>query len=339
MLGCVPGSFRVATLFGIEIRVHISWVLIFALVGFSLWQNLQGPTWSQEKRLLVATITTLLFFVSIIAHELSHSLVARRFKMKVSSITLFLLGGVANLRQEPPTAKAEFFMAAAGPATSLVIGIVGLAIGGGEIPFVAQPVNGLVDIRTAPSLDGVVAAASYLGTINLYLAAFNMLPGFPLDGGRVLRSIIWGIRGDRRKATPTAARGGQLVAGLFVLWGLLSLQAGEPLWFWPFLLAYFLYNAATQSLQQERVGGLVAGTRVAPLMNVAFATADPRATVASIVRVVSTRMNRGTSGKAPSDLRRAAIRSSRNFSQSALVWTLAHAARSLAFASLSCWFR
>ncbi len=111
-----------------------------------------------------------------------------------------------------------------------------------------------------------------------------MLPGFPLDGGRVLRSIIWAIRGDRAKATPTAARGGQLVAGLFVLWGLLSLQAGEPLWFWPLLLAYFLYNAATQSLQQEKLGGLVAGTRVAPLMNVSFATADPRATVASIVR-------------------------------------------------------
>src|SRR5438128_8086897 len=162
MLGRVPGSFRVATLFGIEIRVHISWVLIFALVGFSLWQNLQGPTWSQEKRLLVATVTTLLFFVSIIAHELSHSLVARQFKMKVSSITLFLLGGVANLTQEPPTAKAEFFMAAAGPATSLVIGIVGLAIGGGEIPFVSEPVNGLVNLSTALYFDGVGCRAGYL---------------------------------------------------------------------------------------------------------------------------------------------------------------------------------
>jgi Zn-dependent protease len=280
----VPGSFRVARLFGIEIRIHISWVVIFALVSFSLWQNLQGPTWSQEKRFFVATVTAVLFFASIIAHELSHSLVARRFKMKVSSITLFLLGGVANLRQEPPTAKAEFFMAAAGPAMSLLIGIVGLAIGGGEIPFVPVQVTGLIDIRTAPSLDGVVAAASYLGTINLYLAAFNLLPGFPLDGGRVLRSIIWALRGDRAKATPIAARGGQLVAGLFVLWGLLSLEAGEPLWFWPFLLAYFLFNAATQSLQQEKLGGLVAGTRVAPLMNVSFAVADPRATVASIVR-------------------------------------------------------
>src|SRR2546428_283535 len=114
------------------------------------------------------------------------------------------------------------------PGSFRIATLFGLAMGGGEIPFVGQPVNGLIDIRTAPSLDGVVAAASYLGTINLYLAAFNMLPGFPLDGGRVLRSIIWAIRGDRAKATPTAARGGQLVAGLFVLWGLLSLQAGGP---------------------------------------------------------------------------------------------------------------
>ena len=281
----MPGSFRVARLFGIEIRIHISWVFIFGLILFSLWQSqAQGTVWSQEKRLLIALVTALLFFASIIAHELSHSLVARRFKMKVSSITLFLLGGVANLRQEPPTAKAEFFMAAAGPAMSLVIGAVGLAIGGGDLPFLGVSVKGLLDIRTTPSLDGVIAIASYIGTINLALAIFNLLPGFPLDGGRVLRSIIWAVRGDRAKATPIAARGGQLVAGLFVLWGLVSLTAGEALWFWPLLLAYFLYNAATQSLQQEKLGGLVAGTRVAPLMNVSFASADPRATIATIVR-------------------------------------------------------
>jgi Zn-dependent protease/CBS domain-containing protein len=230
-------------------------------------------------------VTALLFFASIVAHELSHSLVARRFKMKVSSITLFLLGGVANLRQEPPTAKAEFFMAAAGPAMSLVIGIIGLAIGGGEVPFIAVAVPGALDIRTTPSLDGVIAVASYLGTINLALAVFNMLPGFPLDGGRVLRSLIWAVRGDRAKATPTAARGGQLVAGLFVIWGLTQLFDGtNALWWWPLLLAYFLYNAATQSLQQERVGTLVSGLRVAPLMSRTFAAVEPRSTVADVVR-------------------------------------------------------
>jgi Zn-dependent protease len=285
MLDAMPGSFRIGRLFGIEIRLHVSWLIIFALVFFGLWQGqFQGTAWSQEKRLLIAVITAVLFFCTIIAHELSHSLVARRFDMKVSSITLFLLGGVANLRQEPPTAKAEFFMAAAGPAMSLVIGVVGLTIGGGQIPFVGLTVPGLLDIRSAPGLDGVVAVASYLGTINLALAAFNLLPGFPLDGGRVLRSIIWAIRGDRAKATPIAARGGQLVAGLFVLWGVAQISAGDPLWFWPLLLAYFLYNAATQSIQQERLGGLISGVRVGPLMETSFVTTDPRATVANVVR-------------------------------------------------------
>jgi Zn-dependent protease len=281
----MPGSFRIGRIFGIEIRLHISWLIIFALVFFGLWQGqFEGTAWSQQKRLLIAVITALLFFCSILAHELSHSLVARRFNMSVSSITLFLLGGVANLRQEPPTAKAEFLMAAAGPAMSVVIGIIGLTIGGGDIPFVNLSVPGVLDIRTAPSLDGVIAIASYIGTINLYLAAFNLLPGFPLDGGRVLRSIIWAVRGDRAKATPIAARGGQLVAGLFVLWGIVQFTDGDALWFWPLLLAYFLYNAATQSLRQERLGGLVAGTRVAPLMNTSFVAADPRSAVATVVR-------------------------------------------------------
>ncbi len=281
----MSGSFRIGRIFGIEIMLHISWLIIFALVFFGLWQGqFEGTAWSQQKRVLIAVITALLFFGSILAHELSHSLVARRFNMSVSSITLFLLGGVANLRQEPPSAKAEFLMAAAGPGMSVVIGVIGLAIGGGDIPFVNISVPGVLDIRTNPSLDGVIAIASYIGTINLYLAAFNMLPGFPLDGGRVLRSIIWAVRGDRAKATPIAARGGQLVAGLFVLWGVAQFSAGDALWFWPLLLAYFLYNAATQSLRQERLGGLVAGARVAPLMNTSFVAADPRSAVATVVR-------------------------------------------------------
>jgi len=270
----VPGSFRVARLFGIEIRVHLSWVVILGIVLFSLWSDAFAHYgWSDQKRAIVSVITAILFFCSIVAHELSHSLVARRFKMKVSSITLFLLGGVANLTQEPPTARAEFFMAAAGPGMSFVIAGVGLAV------------SSVIDTADLPALQPVSAVASYLGFINLALGVFNLLPGFPLDGGRVLRSIIWGIRKDRAKATPIAARGGQLVAGLFVLWGVVQFQSGDnALWFWPFMLAYFLYNAATQSIQQEKLGGLVAGTRVAPLMNVTFASADPRATVATIVR-------------------------------------------------------
>jgi CBS domain-containing protein len=194
--------------------------------------------------------------------------------MRVSSITLFLLGGVANLQQEPPSAKAEFYMASAGPFMSLLIGLVGLGVAKA------------VDTSGTFSLQTVSAIAGYLGIINLALAGFNMIPGFPLDGGRVLRSIIWAVRRDRRTATAIAARGGQLVAGLFVLWALaqLSIDGAGGLWWWPILIAYFLYNAATQSLNQERLGGLVAGTSVAPLMNTTFVAADPRSPVATVVR-------------------------------------------------------
>lgn len=273
----MPGSFRVARLFGIELRIHVSWVVIFGLVFFTLWNDIfpsQYPFWSDQKMLVVSAITAVLFFCSIVAHELSHSLVARRFNMRVSSITLFLLGGVANLQEEPPSAKAEFFMASAGPFMSLCIGALGLGL------------QTLIDATDAVSLQTVAAVAGYLGFINVLLAGFNMIPGFPLDGGRVLRSIIWAVRRDRAKATGIAARGGQFVAGLFVLWALaqLSIDGAGGLWWWPILIAYFLYNAATQSLRQERLGGLVAGTRVAPLMNTTFAVADPRSTVANVVR-------------------------------------------------------
>ena len=229
----MPGSFRVARLFGIELRIHISWVVILGLVFFSLWSDVfpsQYPFWSDQKTLLVSAVTALLFFGSIVAHELSHSLVARRFKMRVSSITLFLLGGVANLQEEPPSAKAEFYMAAAGPLMSVCIGVVGLGIAN------------LIDTLGIVSLQAVSAVAGYLGVINLYLAGFNMIPGFPLDGGRVLRSTIWAIRHDRAKATTIAARGGQLVAGLFVLWALtqLAIDGAGGLWWWPILIAHFL---------------------------------------------------------------------------------------------------
>src|SRR2546429_8995389 len=206
----MPGSIRVARLFGIDIRIHISWLLIFFLVVIGLSEDIypgQFPRWSREKALAVSAVTALLFFASVLAHELAHSLVARRFRMSVSSITLFLLGGVANLTREPPSAKAEFFMAAAGPLTSLVIGGVGFAIA----------IAAGASLAAAPWLEVIGGVAGYLGLINIAVALFNMIPGFPLDGGRVLRSAIWGISGERLRATRIAARGGQIVAGIFLL--------------------------------------------------------------------------------------------------------------------------
>jgi Zn-dependent protease/CBS domain-containing protein len=276
MLGNVPGSIRIARLFGIDINIHFSWILIFFLVVLNLADSFpqQFPQWSNQKGLVVAAITAFLFFGSIVGHELAHSLVARRFHMSVSSITLFLLGGVANLRKEPPSAQAEFFMAAAGPATSVVIGLAGLGLAL------------LLDPRAAlPNAEAIQAVAAYLGTVNLYLAAFNLIPGFPLDGGRVLRSAIWGISGDRNRATTIAARGGQLVAlafGAFVLYELVILREASGLWLG--LIAYFLWNAASSTLQQERVVSVLGGAKVGPLMTTDFKSTAPGVMVGQVIR-------------------------------------------------------
>jgi Zn-dependent protease/CBS domain-containing protein len=277
MLRNVPGSVRIARLFGIDINIHFSWILIFFLVVLNLADSFpqQFPQWSDQKGLVVAAITAFLFFGSVLGHELAHSLVARRFQMSVSSITLFLLGGVANLRKEPPSAMAEFFMAIAGPATSVLIG--GLSLG----------VAYLIDPRAVAlsNAEAVQAVAFYLGTVNLYLAAFNMIPGFPLDGGRVLRSAIWAITGDRTRATTIAGRGGQVVAlafGAFVIYEVIVLHEASGLWLG--LIAYFLWNAATSSLQQERITSVVGGAKVGPLMTTDFKSTPPGVMVGQVIR-------------------------------------------------------
>ncbi len=257
----MPGSILVARLFGIDIRIHLSWFLIFGLILLTLSGQVLPdlrPNWSDEKTLIVAAITALLFFASILAHELAHSLVARRFGMAVSSITLFLLGGVSNLAKEPPSARAEFLMAAAGPFMSFVIGAAGIGIA-----FLVQE-----RLAFSPTLDPVGVVASYLGIINISLGVFNLIPGFPLDGGRVLRSIIWGIRKDRASATRVAARGGQVVAALLFGVGLYRMFFLNDSFggVWSGLIAYFLYNAATASIAQERIAGALAGVKVSTLM-------------------------------------------------------------------------
>src|SRR5437667_447246 len=210
MLGNVPGSIRLARLARLDINVHFSWIVIFFVVVTDLSESIypdQFPQWSREKTFVVSAVSASLFFSSVVAHELAHSLVARRFHMTVSSITLFMLGGVASLTREPPSARAELFMAAAGPLTSIVIGIAGVVIA-----FAADAAA-----STDPSatwLQVVSAVAGYVGPINMVVAVFNLVPGFPLDGGRVLRAAIWGITKDRLRATRIASRGGQIIRDL-----------------------------------------------------------------------------------------------------------------------------
>jgi Zn-dependent protease/CBS domain-containing protein len=269
----MPGSLRLGRLFGIAIRVHFSWALIFLLVTLSLAQGVLPASWSDTKQLVVAAIAALLFFICVLLHELAHSLVARRLGMRVSSITLFLLGGVSNLTEEPKRASAEFFMAVAGPLTSFVL--AGLAYG------VHQLAARVLD---AAAMTTVTPVTDYLTTINIGVALFNLVPGFPLDGGRVLRSIIWGLRRDRSAATRIASRGGEVVAVLLGLIGGLLLLTGDAVGLWYFVIAYFLFGMARGSLEQERVEGLAKGIRVRQLMSTDFRSTSPETTLDVFIR-------------------------------------------------------
>ena len=198
---------KLFTLVGFEVKIDVSWIIIAVLVVWSLAQGvfpryLEGS--SPTVYWLMGLAGAAGLFASIIFHELCHSLVARRFGMMMKGITLFVFGGVAEMQDEPPSPKAEFFMAVAGPAASIFAGAVFLAIGasaGGVMP------------------GELTVVIQYLGVINLVLAGFNLLPAFPLDGGRVLRSILWRVKGDFRRATRISSRIGSAFGLLLIFAG------------------------------------------------------------------------------------------------------------------------
>jgi Zn-dependent protease/CBS domain-containing protein len=245
-------------IFGISLRLNPSWFIIFALVTWALAGSYfpsTYPAWTLTEKISAGVITSFLFFASVLAHELMHSLVAMREGIKVKSITLFIFGGVSEIAGEPKKASDEFLMALAGPVTSLVLGGVLFGLwaalknlsGGGEF---------------------VGAIAYWLGIINLSLGAFNLVPGFPLDGGRVLRSILWGRSGDLRSATKTAASIGRAVAYLFIFGGIFMVFT--PGWLingvWFILIGWFLDNAAVGSYRQVQLNDLLSGHKVSEAM-------------------------------------------------------------------------
>ncbi|TMD62257.1 MAG: CBS domain-containing protein [Chloroflexi bacterium] len=256
----ISGSLRVTRIAGIDIRVHVSWFLIAALFFYLNFETFSFDLpLIPSERIVLAAATTLLFFASVLLHELSHSIVARRFRLPVHSITLFLFGGVSNLRREPDTARAEFLMAAVGPFTSFVLS--------GSFWLLRE-----VARQTLVGIPGeaVPYMLEQLSFINLALGVFNLLPGFPLDGGRVLRSALWALRRDRRWATRVATRGGQAVAGLLALWGIYQFvtdpRGGVLGGTWTLLIAFFLFNAASASYRQEQFEDSLRRVNVGTLM-------------------------------------------------------------------------
>jgi Zn-dependent protease len=249
----MSGSLTFGYIFGIPLRLHISWFLIMGLIVWSLAIGVfpqEYPAWSATTYWVVGFITAILFFTSVLIHELGHSVVALREGVPVRSITLFIFGGVAQIGHDPETAGTEFRIAIAGPLTSL--GLAALFFLGG---FAS---------RFSPEAG---ASALYLSRINLLLAVFNMIPGFPLDGGRVLRAILWQVGGNFRKATRWATTVGQAVAFLFIVFGVWMIFTGNFLnGIWIAFIGWFLNNAADHSYQQVVMRTMLEGVTARQLM-------------------------------------------------------------------------
>lgn len=247
-------TFRLGRVLGVEIKVDASWLFIAVLITWSLGGHyfpMAHPGWTGAAYLLAALLTAALFFVSILLHELSHSLVSAHFGRPVRGITLFIFGGVAELQGEPTRPREELLMALGGPITSQTIG--GLF--------------GALWLVSRGRMDVVHATAGWLAWINLALGGFNLVPGFPLDGGRAFRAIVWRVTGDQRRATRLAAGMGRFVGLALIGWGAWSIFGGD--WangLWIALIGWFLYGAAGASTQELAVEDLLAGHRVREAM-------------------------------------------------------------------------
>lgn len=269
---------KLGTVFGVELGLHYSWLVIALLITFSLASQFHATNhdWSEGVVWATAILTGVLFFVFLFAHELSHALVAKARGIPVHTITLFLLGGVAQIEKEAADPKTEFWMAIVGPLTSGVLGVILLAVarGFGWVPHTTA---------TGPG----IALLIWLGYINLALAAFNMIPGFPLDGGRVLHAILWWIMGNAERSTRAAARVGQVIAVLFIGFGILQFFQGAGLnGLWMAFIGWFLLQAASASYMQVRVGSLLRGLRVKDVMTTDCKTVDPNISLQDFVHEI-----------------------------------------------------
>ena len=255
----MKSSIKLGKVAGIRVGLHYSWFIIAALIAFSLGEQFRqtNSSWGPGRIWGIALFTAVLFFVTLLLHELSHSLVAQAHGMKVKEITLFALGGVSQIESEPPDAKTEFWMAIAGPVASLIIGFGCLALAAG-----------LGWRHSTEPRTGVTAVLVWLGYINLILGAFNMIPGYPLDGGRVFRAIIWAVTKNVDRSTRIAARTGQLVAFMFIFYGVWSFFRGAGFsGLWIAFIGWFLMEAARSSYAQTEIAATFQGLRVSDVMS------------------------------------------------------------------------
>lgn len=265
-------SVRLTTIRGIEVGLHYSWFIIFFLITFSLTTRFasEHPHWTTVEHYTVAIATSLLFFASIFLHELAHSFVALAKGIHVRSITLFAFGGVAQIGREPDRPLTEFQIAIAGPIASAL-----LAVGFWFVSHLA-----------GDQFEHVAALGGWLASINLMLAVFNLVPGFPLDGGRIFRAVLWHFTGNFSKATRIAAGSGQLVGYGIILGGIWTgLITGS--WFsglWLAFIGWFLLNAAQESVLQVSVQSALSGLVAEDIMTRDCPTVSGRMSLAELVQ-------------------------------------------------------
>jgi Zn-dependent protease/CBS domain-containing protein len=263
-------SIRIGRIFGIPIALHPSWFVIFLIVTYTMAAS-ELPrtfkTWDEGLYWIVGAIISLLFFASVLAHELSHSLVAHRFGIHVRDITLFIFGGASTLEGEAQRPRDEALIAAAGPLMSLAIGAVLLGI------------DVLVD------QEEILAVVGWLGFINITLGLFNLIPGFPMDGGRILHALLWRVRGDRSVATRNAAAIGRLFGYFLIAGGIfLIFQGPNPFnGVWLALIGWFLSNAAESAVAQVSVEHALKGIKVREVMESDPPSVTPNESVADLV--------------------------------------------------------
>ncbi len=250
----MQSSLNLGKIWNIPIGLHNSWFLIFILLTWSLSSGYfpsEYPQFSGITFFILGLVTSILFFGSVLAHELGHSFIALRNKIPVKGITLFIFGGVAQISKEPDSPGVEFRIAIAGPCVSLALALIfgGLGLLGESIPFLSP-------------------SGWYLMRINFFLGVFNLLPGFPLDGGRVLRALVWWFTKDYRRASRVASVSGQIVAIAFIGIGVFTMFRGQFFnGLWIAFIGWFLQNAAANAIAQSNVQHMLQGIPVSQIMN------------------------------------------------------------------------
>jgi Zn-dependent protease/CBS domain-containing protein len=286
------GSFRVTRILGIDIYIDWSWLFIFALVTWNLAVAVfptVHPEWSLWLTVGVSLAASFLFFASVLAHELAHSVVARARGLPVQRITLFIFGGAADIGREPPSPKSEFLIAVVGPIMSIALGV--LFTGIGLLLINGAGLFGSNALTTLATLSPVATLMLWLGPINFLLGIFNMVPGFPLDGGRILRSIVWGISGNMVLSTRVATFAGQLVAWLFIFTGIaMVFGISVPIFgsgiiggLWLVFIGWFLNNAAVNSYRHAVVTHMLEGIQVSRLMRPDTPAVEPYLPLSTLV--------------------------------------------------------